>query len=149
MIIFAIAVMTLVADASPAAPPLSLEAAALIAPVHAAYLAVEQRQSALPSPKGDTERLVRLGEIDQAGRAPLHQINLAILQPDETRRAHRAMWQEIEAHDRADQTALKALEPAQGWFGKSRYGEAAVDAAFFVVQHAVNDKPWMQDVLTA
>jgi hypothetical protein len=57
------------------------------------------------------------------------------------------VWDEINRHDLSDQIALKAMQPAQGWFTTSRYGEKAVKGAFLIVQHATNDTDWMRDVL--
>ena len=123
---------------------------ALITQIHRIYDEVEQRQAALPPPKDDAERLVRMGEIDQAAR---YWISLEFihssLNPDHRVPTSQAEWAEINRHDLANQAALKAMLPPEGWFLKSRYGQEAVQAAFEIVYHAVNDKPFQRSVLTA
>jgi len=99
------------------------------------------RQSALPPPKDDMERLVRMGELDQAVRSGImEKIILSSLPPEQRDAAYRAEWNEINRHDLANQSALKAMLPREGWFLKSRYGQNAGQAAFDIVYHAVNDK---------
>jgi len=122
-------------------------AAVVIAPVHEAYARVEKAQAALPAPKDDREKLERLLDVDQAGRAALSAIDLSKLPPEQAKLAHDAVWREISLHDLADQAALKAMTPPQGWFTKSKYGDKAVLGAFLIVQHAVNDEAWMKDVM--
>jgi hypothetical protein len=39
------------------------------------------------------------------------------------------------------------MMPATGWFTRSKYGKRASDAAFLIVQHAVNDPDLMRDGL--
>jgi hypothetical protein len=130
-----------------AAPQLSPAASALIAPVHEAYERVERAQAALPPPKDDAAKLERLLALDQAGRQALDKIDFTVLPESERSSARGAAWNEINQHDLADQTALKAMQPAQGWFTKSKYGDKALEGAFLIVQHAMNDMNWMHDVL--
>ena len=127
---------------------LNPEARMLIAPIHVAYQQIEYRQSLLPPPKNDAERLVRLGELDQAVRSGILQtIDLSGLTSEQHAAAFRAEWDEINRYDLANQTALKAMLPPEGWFLKSRYGQAAGQAAFDIVVHAVNDKDLQHAVL--
>ena len=129
---------------------LSPEAKMLIAPIYAVYQGVELRQSALPPPKDDSERLVRMGELDQAVRSGiLEKINLSSLPPEQRDAAYRAEWNEINRHDLANQLALKAMLPREGWFLKSRYGQNAGQAAFDIIYHAVNDKELQHAILAA
>lgn len=144
--------LAVLAAGSAAAEPLSPEDQALIAPVHQAFVQVEEAQSRLPPPKTDAERLIRLGQIDQAARegpASVINVDLSSLAPPMRAVAYKAMWDEITAHDLADQAALKTMIPPEGWFTISRYGKDAVDAAFLIVQHAVNDRPLQGAVLAA
>jgi TonB family protein len=129
---------------------LSPEARMLIAPIYAVYEQIERRQSELPPPKDDAERLVRMGELDQAVRSGmLEKVNLSGLTPSQRDAASRAEWNEINRHDLANQSALKTMLPREGWFLKSRYGQNAGQAAFDIVYHAVNDKELQHAILAA
>jgi TonB family protein len=131
-------------------PELSPEAQMLIAPIYAVYEQIERRQAALPPPKDDTERLVRMGELDQAVRSGIiEKINLSSLPSEQRDAAYKAEWNEINRHDLANQSALKAMLPREGWFLKSRYGQNAGQAAFDIVYHAVNDKELQHAILAA
>jgi hypothetical protein len=79
----------------------------------------------------------------------LEKVNLSGLAPALRDAASRAEWTEINRHDLANQSALKALLPHEGWFLKSRYGQNAVHAAFDIVYHAVNDKELQHAILAA
>ena len=135
------------AQAISAQPSLSAKAAALIAPVHRAYEAVEAAQAKLPPANTTSEKLSRLLALDQAGRTALQSISLDALPEAEREQASRAIWAEIKEHDLANQAALKALVPLDGWFARSVYGKAAGTAAFLIVQHAGNDPAWMRQTL--
>jgi len=128
---------------------LSPKARALVEPVYAAYRRVEQRQSVFPPPTDDVERLIRLGEIDRSGRTAYTTIDLSPLEPTQRAAAFRAVRNEILRHDLANQAALRAMLPADGWFLKSRYGQGAVQAAFDIVYHALNDDELQRTVLAA
>lgn len=140
------------ATAASAAEALSPRAKALIAPVHDAYVRVEREQARLPPAKNDSERLIRLGALDQAardGKGAIQDIDLSNLPPAQRTAANDAAWDEITRHDLADQAALKAMLPRRGWFRKSRYGAGATEAAFLIVQHAVNDTALQHATLAA
>jgi hypothetical protein len=140
------------APAAFAADRLSPEALTAIAPVYRAYIRVETEQALLPPPKGDAERLIRLSQIDQAARegpGAMGNIDLSGLPPDQHAAAFAAAWDEINKHDLADQKALKAMLPAEGWFSISHYGAQAAVDAFLIVQHAVNDRALQRSVLAA
>ena len=79
----------------------------------------------------------------------MEKVNLSGLAPALRDAASRAEWTEINRHDLANQSALKALLPHEGWFLKSRYGQNAVQAAFDIVYHAVNDKELQHAILAA
>ena len=149
----ALALSTLAAGAC-AAPPagavapqgLSEQAAALIAPVNAAYERIEAAQARLPPPRGDREALERLIALDEAEAAAALAIpDLDSLPPDQARLARNAVGAEMAAHDAANRAALKALTPARGWFTESRYGDKAVKGAFGMVLSAY-DVGWWKDV---
>jgi hypothetical protein len=129
------------------APTLSPQASALIAPVHASFVLVKAGQSKLGPPKSVADRLVRLGEVDQAGRNVMQMIDLTPLPPFEREEASTVAWDEIRAQDVADRKALEALLPSQGWFTISGYGQAASSAAWNVVQHQTNDPAFMAAML--
>jgi hypothetical protein len=128
-------------------PPLSGPAQSLIEPIFAAYRKVEQAQALLPPAASDSERLIRMGELDQAGRSALNQIDLTVLPPDQYRAAFAAEWREIDRHDHANLAMLKAMLPAEGWFLTSRYGTDAAHQAWLIVQHAVHDLEFMDAIL--
>lgn len=113
-----------------------------IAQIHRIYREVEQKQAALTPPKDDAERLVRMGEVDQAVR---YWISISHHRPPATQ----AEWAEISQHDLANQALLKAMLPPEGWFLKSRYGQDAIQAALDIVYHAVNDRQLQRSVLAA
>jgi hypothetical protein len=142
--------MGLLALAAAATVSLSPQAEALIAPVHAAYVRVEAEEARLPPARSDRQRLERMLALDQAGREAEARIDLSVLPPPERQSAEQAIWREIEAHDLGDQAALKpmiAKLPAGGWFTKAAFGDKASEAAFLIVQHAVNDPALMRDTL--
>jgi hypothetical protein len=120
--------------------PLSPKAQALIAPVGQALDAERARQSALPPPKDDVEKLIRMGAMDQVGRRVLTGVDLTQLAPDEIPAARKAMWAPIEKADAENLEALLKMVPPEGWFLKSRYGEKASNAAFHIIQHSDVDQ---------
>jgi hypothetical protein len=125
---------------------LSERAAALIAPVRAAYARIEAAQARLPPPSDDREKLERLIALDEAEAAVALAIpDLDSLPPDQARLARKAVGAEMAAHDAANRAALRALTPDRGWFTTSRYGERAVKGAFGMVLSA-NDVGWWKDV---
>ncbi|WGM40868.1 DUF6624 domain-containing protein [Caulobacter sp. NIBR1757] len=115
---------------------LSPQAQALIAPVKAALDAERARQAALPPPANDSEKLVRMGAMDQVGRRVLTGIDLTTLPPGEIAAARKAMWAPIQVADDENLAALLKMVPAEGWFLKSRYGDKAAGAAFHIIQHS-------------
>lgn len=117
-------------------PSLSAEAQALIAPVGEAIAAERARQATLPPPATDSERLERMGQLDQVGRRVLTKIDLTVLPPAEIAAARKAMWAPIEVADAENQKQLLAMVPPEGWFLKSVYGVKAANAAFHIVQHS-------------
>ncbi len=147
MISRAILLLLLVVPPASRAAALPPDAAQAILPVHLALQRVRDAQAALGPARDVDERLVRLGELDQAGRNVLHAIDLSRLPPDERLPASAAMWRELNAQDKADQLALAALMPARGWFTTDRYGPAASEAAWSVIQHATDNLPLMADAL--
>ncbi|ATC24834.1 DUF6624 domain-containing protein [Caulobacter vibrioides] len=117
-------------------PPLGPRAAELIAPVRQALDAERKTQAALPPPANDSEKLERMGRLDQVGRRVLTQIDLSVLPPEELKAARKAIWAPIEEADAENERALLAMVPPEGWFLKSRYGDRAAKAAFNIVQHS-------------
>lgn len=116
--------------------PLSPRAQALIAPVAQALAAEEARQSALPLPASDREKLERMGILDQVGRRALTQVDLSGLPEAERRAANAAMWAPLSAMDDRLLAELLTMIPPEGWFLKSVYGEQAAGAAFLIIQHS-------------
>ena len=129
------------------AAALSQAADDAIRPVHEALRHERDAQAGAGPARDLAERLVRLGALDQAGRALLHTIDLSRLPEGERVPASEAMWREIGAQDSEDQAALVALLPPQGWFTSDRVGADAASAAWSVVQHATGNLGLMQSVL--
>ena len=126
---------------------LSVEAQRAIRPVHDALQRVRDEQARQGPPCSVPDRLIRLGDLDQAARTVLPNIDLSRLPWSERVPASDAMWHEINAQDAADQAALMAIMPATGWFTSDRYGAAASTAAWSVVQHATYNLPLMRTAL--
>lgn len=107
-----------------------------IAPVVDAIREEQARQASLPPPVNDRERLERMGALDQAGRMRIGDIDLSTLPPERRATAFAAISAVIDPVDRANQQALLAMIPQEGWFLRSRYGDQAATAAFHIVQHS-------------
>lgn len=107
----------------------------IIAPVTDAIAAEQARQAALPPPSGDRDRLERMGRLDQAGRMRIGEVEVSALPPEQRVAAFAAISAVIDPIDRANQQALTAMVPPEGWFLRSRYGDEAAMAAFHIVQH--------------
>ncbi|MDB5469917.1 MAG: hypothetical protein JWR84_1477 [Caulobacter sp.] len=115
---------------------LSPQAQALVAPVKDALDAERARQAALPPPTDDSEKLIRMGAMDQVGRRVLTKIDLTTLPPEEIAGARKAIWAPVEAADAENLKALLKMVPKDGWFLRSRYGDKAAAAAFHIIQHS-------------
>lgn len=121
-------IMAAPADVSP-------ETRILIAPVAAAIAKVRAEQAALPPPKDDAEKLLRMRDLEQAPRAAMMAVDFQKIPPAERKAAYTAMWQQITPIDEANQKAVLEMLPPEGWFTISRYGKEASRAAFLIVQH--------------
>lgn len=126
------------------AQALTAEAEQAILPVHQAMQRERDAQAGSGPARDLSERLVRLGALDQAGRALLHTVDLSKLAEEERVPASQAMWREINVQDAEDQVALM---PQEGWFTSDRVGAAAASAAWSVVQHATENLGLMRTVL--
>lgn len=73
--------------------------------------------------------------------------DLTPLSPAQRDLASKDAWADINAHDSSDRAALEAILPATGWFTISKYGKAASDAAWSVVQHQTTDPGFMAAML--
>jgi hypothetical protein len=121
--------------------PVTPEARALITPILEAIATEQRRQALLPAPKDDSERIIRLGRLDQVGRQMEAQLDLSELSESARASAYAALAREMEAVDQANQAALLAMVPPEGRFYRSRYGAEAPDAASLIIQHA-NPELW-------
>ena len=144
-----ITLFLLLAGGAPAswARTLSADAQALIAPVHEAFERVRSTQDRAGPARDISAELVRLGELDQAGRTVMQMTDLATLPAEQRDQASAQVWREIGAQDTADRAALVRLLPEHGWFTISAYGKPASDAAWSVVQHQTNDPAFMEAML--
>ncbi|HZZ30539.1 MAG TPA: DUF6624 domain-containing protein [Phenylobacterium sp.] len=120
---------------TPASVELSPQTRVLIAPVHEAIVRARAELDALPPPKDDTERLLRMQRLDQAPRKVI-QIDFSKTPPAEKAAAQAAIWAEIKPIDEANLKALLAMLPPEGWFTISKYGKAGSNVAFLIVQHS-------------
>jgi hypothetical protein len=127
-VLLAVAALSGSADLSP-------KAQALVTSIAASIEQVRARQAALPPAKDDAERILRLGELDQAPRRVIVAWDFSTIPEAERAGALARASALIEAVDREDQAALLKLVPPEGWFLKSKYGERAAWAAFDIVQH--------------
>jgi hypothetical protein len=125
--------------------PLSPAGQAVVSAIQASIDAVRARQRALPPPKDDAERLVRMGELDQAPRKIITAFDFSTVPEAERPTAIARASALIEAVDAENQAALVKLVPHEGWFLRSAYGDKAAAAAFNIVQHA--DLPLQERVL--
>ena len=131
--------------AAPPPPPLSDAAKARLAPLFDAYAALDKELAALPPAKTDAEKLLRLKRRDDLGRVVYRQIDFVSLPLAEGRPAVMAAELEIERQDVINQTELKKILPARGWFLTSEIGADAAVAAAQIVQHATNaDMPFVR-----
>lgn len=97
---------------------------------------VRQRHRVLPPPRNDAEKLVRIGELDQAPRDAMERLNLAGLDASKRQVIWTAVGELIRPIEEDNRTQVLRLLPPDGWFRISVYGRDAARAAFFVVQHA-------------
>lgn len=131
-------VLALLVPAEPAAPytELGAEARAMIAPVLNALEDEQKRQAEALPPVDDTERFLRMYRLDQIGRKAMQDVDMSGLPLDQAKAAERAMWAAQSAVDEANLDALLKILPPEGWFYKSRYGEAPSQTAFLIIQHS-------------
>lgn len=120
--------------------PASDDVSARIAPVRDAIAAETARQAALPPPADDSERLIRMGEADRAARTAM-QTFMSGVPREERPTLRRPVWDLVGEVDAANQSALLAMVPPEGWFLRSRYGAKASTEAFLIVQHS-NPELW-------
>jgi hypothetical protein len=115
--------------------------------VQAAYAAVEETQAKWPPATTAKEKLERMYDLDQAGRAAMGAVDLSSLPKPEQAKAAMAMNKEVERHDLANQRTLKQIIPANGWFKVSTEGDKGALSAFLIVQHASDDPQLIRDTL--
>ncbi len=127
-------------------PGLSPRGERLVRRLRAAIRAIQAKQADLPPPASDGERLARLAELEQAAREALYGLELDGMIEEDQRATLNAAWTLVEAIDRRNQVALKAMLPEDGgWFGRTAYGEDAARAAWLITVHAVNDRRLMRE----
>jgi hypothetical protein len=128
-----------------AGPGLTPRGEKLVRGLKATIRRKQAQLDALPPPASDGIRLTRLAELEQAAREALYALDLDGMTLDERRAVLDAAWSLVEAIDRRNQMVLKTLIPADGWFGRSEYGEDAARAAWLITVHAVKDRKLMRD----
>lgn len=107
--------------------------------VEQAVVEVQKKQAAMPPPRDDVERLLRMKELDQAPRDAVGQVDLTKLDEEERGQFFAGVRQVMAPIDSANQTQLLKMVPPEGWFSIGRYGREASTAAFLIVQHSTPD----------
>lgn len=128
---YSLTAMTLAVAQATAPDPLT-EAA--LQALQARLAEAKAELAALPEPQSDSERLARMGQLDQSTRRAFTQV-MGTVAPPERGRVRRALWPEVRAIDLEHQKQLLEMVPQDGWFYKSRYGQEAAASAFLIVQH--------------
>ncbi len=129
-----------------AGPGLTPRGEKLVRGLKATIRGKQAQLDALPSPTSDGVRLTRLAELEQAAREALYDLDFDGMSLGERAAALGAAWTLVEAIDRRNQAALKAMLPSDGgWFGRTAFGEDAARAAWLITVHAVNDRRLMRD----
>jgi hypothetical protein len=128
-----------------AGPGLSPRGEKLVRRLKATIRAKQAQIEALPPPASHGVWLTRLADLEQSAREALYDLDLDGMALDERRAVLGAAWSLVEAIDRRNQMVLKTLIPADGWFGRSEYGEDAARAAWLITVHAVNDRKLMRE----
>lgn len=129
-----------IAPVQAAQPDIDPVVASAIQPVSAAIAEVNARLAKLPPARDDAERLVRMGELEQAPRAALSKVDFSKLSEAQKRQAWAAITAQLKPIDEENQRALLRMVPEDGgWFSISRYGRDAARAAFLIIQHSNQD----------
>jgi hypothetical protein len=119
-----------------AATSLSPAGQAVVDQVKAAIDATRAKHAQLRPAEGLAEQLIRLGQLDQAPRQVIVSYDFSTIPEAEREAATTAAGALIDQIDLENQAALLKLLPPEGWILSSRYGRAAADAAFHIVQHS-------------
>jgi hypothetical protein len=90
----------------------------------------------LPPATTDTERLERMGAIDQSWRYHMGELKLEGLSEDEIKGAYAAITARTTPIDRHHRDEVLRMLPKQGWFSITAYGPKAAEAAFHIINHA-------------
>lgn len=128
--------MMLATSVAISAEPTTPEGRELVSGIIASIESVRQKHAALPPPKDDAERLLRLGELDQAPRRVITTFDFSRIPEPDRGVALADASARIEAVDDENLATLLKMVPPEGWFLRSRYGEKSARAAFHIVQHS-------------
>lgn len=115
--------------------PTSPEGRELVAAIEQSIAKARADNAALPPANTDVERLQRLTELDQAPRRIITAFDFGRIPEADRGAALNAASARIEAVDDENLTILLAMVPPEGWFLRSKYGNAA-RTAFHIVQHS-------------
>ena len=105
-------------------------------PITEAIARERARQASLPPADTDSEKLIRMGRLDQIVRISEQGLDLTHLPVAEANAVRGRALGLAHAIDLENQAALIALAPSARWFTFEDYGEEASRAAFYIVQHA-------------
>ena len=146
MLLQVTAVLVALVPAQITAEPDAAVNAAIAAPMRALDTALV-REAALPPAATDTERLERMGAIDQSFRLQMHKMPLAGLSAEQVKAAFAVIAARTDPIDQRNRDAVMAMLPKEGWFSFTAYGRPAAEAALHIINHS--DLVTRQKVLPA
>jgi len=99
---------------------------------------VKRDQRLRGKPQNASEAIIRLRELDLAGRGALSDIWPADLARSEVPfcQLRVGLYKRLRKLDRKNSQALRRMMPVFGWFDEIRYGPEVARAAWFIVQHS-------------
>ncbi len=118
-----------------AATTLSPQVQAIRDSVQAAIDKERARQAALPAPKDDAERILRMRDLQMAGINVLAKVDFTAFPLAERQASMIASSAPFTALSAENQAALLKLVPAEGWFSSTTYGDRAVRASISLARN--------------
>lgn len=104
--------------------------------VRSAIFSARAREAEMNPAVSNSERLIRMADIEQAPRLVLSDLDLSALSEMEKQTMWGGIWELITPIDQANQSQLLEMVPEEGWFSISSYGREAAGSAFLIVQHS-------------
>lgn len=110
-------------------------AMAIAAPISALERALSEEEQRPPAAT-DSERLERMGAIDQSWRRYMGELRFEGLSAEEIKASYAAIVARTEPIDQRHRDQVMAMLPEKGWFSFSAYGHKAAEAAFHIINHS-------------